>query len=124
MAKSVNEMSSDELLEELLKLKLQEVQTLDPRSKEFKAAMEGISSLYKAQTESFKLNVESDYKRIEIEENRKKSLRDILPGIAGIAVPTLMYGILWNKGMKFEETGTYSSNGMRRLNNDMKLRLN
>ena len=124
MAKSVNEMSSDELLEELLKLKLQEVQTLDPRSKEFKDAMEGISSLYKAQTESFKLNVESDYKRIEIEENRKKSLRDILLGIAGIAVPTLMYGILWNKGMKFEETGTYSSNGMRRLNNDMKLRLN
>ena len=124
MAKGVNEMSSDELLEELLKLKLQEVQTLDPRSKEFKDAMEGISSLYKAQTESFKLNVESDYKRIEIEENRKKSLRDILLGIAGIAVPTLMYGILWNKGMKFEETGTYSSNGMRRLNNDMKLRLN
>ena len=33
MAKNVNEMSSDELLEELLKLKLQEAKSLDPRSK-------------------------------------------------------------------------------------------
>ena len=123
MAKNVNEMSSDELLEELLKLKLQEAKSLDPRSKEFRDAMDGISNLYKAQTESFKLNVESDYKRIEIEDNRKKNWRELGLGIAGIAIPAILYSILWHKGMQFEQTGTYSSSGMRRLNNDMKLRI-
>ena len=120
MAKDLSVMSSDELLEELLKLKLQEVKALDPKSKEFKDAMEGISSLYKAQTESFRLNVDTDYKRIEVEENKKKTIREWLLGIAGIVIPTCLYGILWNKGMKFEETGTYSSSGMRKLNNELK----
>ena len=118
--KDLTAMSSDELLEELLKLKLQEAKGLDPRSKEFKDAMEGVSSLYKAQTESFRLNVDTDCKRIEIENEKKKTVRDWLLGIAGIAVPTFLYGILWSKGMRFEETGTYSSSGMRKLNNEMK----
>lgn len=123
MAKGLSEMTSDELMEELLKLKLQEVQTLDPRSKEFKDAMDGVSGLYKAQTIGLRLNIDSDYKKAELEAEKKRTLREWILGILGIAIPTSLYAILWNKGMKFEETGTYSSNGMRRLNNDMKLRI-
>lgn len=122
MAKSLSEMSSDELVEELLKLKLQELQSLDPRSKEFKDAMSAVTDLYKAQTDSYKLNVEADYKKFEVEKEKKSTLWDWILRAVGIGAPIALYGILWHKGMQFEQEGTYSSSGMRRLNNDLKLK--
>ena len=121
MARDLSKMSTDELVDELLKLKLDDLKRILPDSPEYKDAMYPTIALYRAQTDGYRLQVEADAHQIEASNEKKKGLREFLLGLLGIAIPTTVYGILWRAGMKFEETGTISSNGMRKLNQEMRL---
>lgn len=119
--RDLTKMSTDELVDELLKHKIEDLKGLQVDSPEFKDAMNSITELYKAQTDAYKLQVEADYKQLEASGEKRKGFREWSLGLLGIAIPTVVYALLWRAGMRFEETGTISSSGMRRLNSEMKL---
>lgn len=124
---------SKEILEaldkEIIRL-MTELETLDPKSKEYDdvaGVLEGLHKLRdrelaagnserelelkerKLEFDEIKDTDDTLYKTNELAEHKKdRYIRYVLDGI-GIVLPPIVYAVWMNKGFKFEETGTYTS---------------
>ena len=97
-----------------------------PGTEEYLAASKAAETFNKMILEDEKAEIEQDlaYSKLELEQARmnqeardKKIDRWVNISIKGveIAVPTFVYIYLYNKGLKFEQTGVIASGSMRNL---------
>lgn len=122
------------LLGEEIKREIENLSTLEPGSKEKSAAIEDLSTLYRLKIEEGKNELtymekydqgiisDRDYEEKKaqlVEETRDRYFR---LGIAAaeIILPLVFYATWMKRGLKFEETGTYTSTTFRGLFNRFK----
>lgn len=132
---------SDEIKKELEKEILKEIQdlsALESGSKEKGSAIENLATLYKLIIEEVKIEHEAMEKAFDRGSADETSVRDLELkqrtldesikdryfklglDVAGLIVPIIFYGIWMGRGLKFEETGTYTSTTFRGLFNRFK----
>ena len=132
---------SDEIKKELEKEILKEIQdlsALESGSKEMDSAIENLATLYKLNIEEVKIEHEAMEKAFDRGSADETSARDIKLkqqmlnesikdryfklglDVAGLIVPIIFYGIWLRRGLKFEETGTFTSTTFRGLFNRFK----
>ena len=132
---------SDEIKKELEKEILKEIQdlsALESGSKEKDSAIENLATLYKLNIEEVKIEHEAMEKAFDRGSADETSVRDLELkqrtldesikdryfklglDVAGLIVPIIFYGIWMGRGLKFEETGTYTSTTFRGLFNRFK----
>ena len=132
---------SDEIKKELEKEILKEIQdlsTLESGSKEKGSAIENLATLYKLNIEEVKIEHEAMEKAFDRGSADETSARDLKLkqqmldesikdryfklglDVAGLIVPIIFYGIWMGRGLKFEETGTFTSTTFRGLFNRFK----
>ena len=132
---------SDEIKKELEKEILKEIQdlsTLESGSKEKGSAIENLATLYKLNIEELKIEHEAMEKAFDRGSADETSARDLKLkqqmldesikdryfklglDVAGLIVPIIFYGIWMGRGLKFEETGTFTSMTFRGLFNRFK----
>lgn len=95
--------------------KLQEVRDMPASAQEYKIAVDAVVALQKANTEAIKLKHELEQSEQELKERKKDRWVTIAIGAAEIIVPAAVYWALYNKGLKFEMTGTVTSGFFRNL---------
>lgn len=119
------------LLEEEIKTEIRDLSTLEPGSKEKSTAVEDLAKLYKLRIEEtknewdFNEKYESrdsdiQFKKDQLEEQVKDRYFRFGVEAAGIILPLIFYAIWMKRGLKFEETGTYTSTTFRGLFNRFK----
>lgn len=132
---------SDEIKKELEKEILKEIQdlsALESGSKEMDSAIENLATLYKLNIEEVKIEHEAMEKAFDRGSADETSARDLKLkqqmlnesikdryfklglDVAGLIVPIIFYGIWMRRGLKFEETGTFTSTTFRGLFNRFK----
>ena len=132
---------SDEIKKELEKEILKEIQdlsALESGSKEKDSAIENLATLYKLNIEEVKIEheaMEKAYDRGSADETSARDLKlkqqmldesikdryfKLGLDVAGLIVPIIFYGIWMGRGLKFEETGTFTSTTFRGLFNRFK----
>lgn len=132
---------SDEIKKELEKEILKEIQDLSELqtgSKEKDSAIENLATLYKLNIEEVKIEheaMEKAYDRGSADETSARDLKlkqqmldesindryfKLGLDVAGLIVPIIFYGIWMRRGLKFEETGTFTSTTFRGLFNRFK----
>ena len=132
---------SDEIKKELEKEILKEIQDLSALksgSKEMDSAIENLATLYKLNIEEVKIEheaIEKAYDRGSADETSARDLKlkqqmlnesikdryfKLGLDVAGLIVPIIFYGIWMGRGLKFEETGTFTSTTFRGLFNRFK----
>ena len=132
---------SDEIKKELEKEILKEIQDLSALksgSKEMDSAIENLATLYKLNIEEVKIEHEAMEKAFDRRSADETSARDLELkqrtldesikdryfklglDVAGLIVPIIFYGIWMRRGLKFEETGTFTSTTFRGLFNRFK----
>ena len=132
---------SDEIKKELEKEILKEIQdlsALELGSKEKDSAIENLATLYKLNIEEVKIEHEAMEKAFDRRSADETSVRDLELkqrtldesikdryfklglDVAGLIVPIIFYGIWMGRGLKFEETGTFTSTTFRGLFNRFK----
>lgn len=109
------------LMDEEIKSQIEDISSLETGSDEKIKATESLSKLYKLRIDDKRLDNEQ-YKAMEesytqLTEQRKE--RWFKAGIAAaeIGIPLIFYGIWMRRGLKFEETGTFTSQTFRGLIN-------
>ena len=112
----------EQLLESLadeLQIEFNALKDLKAGSEEYSRHVANIEKLWKLGQAEVKAVQESEelYYRREKDAKDKKIDRWLNIGIklAEIGIPTGVYVALWKKGLKFEETGTYTSSMMKNL---------
>lgn len=116
-----------DLLEKEIESQIQSLSTMESGSQEKASAVDDVAKLYKLKLEEAKLDKEYEEKwhnRAENQvvfedESRLKKLRLVLDA-AGIAAPLIFYGVWMGRGLKFEETGAFTSSTFRGLINKFK----
>lgn len=115
------------LLDEEIVQRLKGLNGLESGSKEIGAAIEDVEHLFKMRVEERKLSNELESnareERDKLVENAARAKdRYIRFGldVAGLILPLMFYGIWMTKGLKFEETGTFTSTTFRTLFNRFK----
>jgi hypothetical protein len=137
------------MLTEEIKKQISGLSALAPGSKEKEAAIDDLATLYKLRLEESKNDldwIEKHEARVEEGELKKKQLSEQTEarlaeeqqknkllsnqnvdrylnfglGVAGIVVPLIFYGAWYWSGLKFEETGTFTSFTLRNLINNFK----
>ena len=114
------------LLDEELVSQLTNLSTLSQGSQEHTAAIESINKLYKLKLEEIKNQQDHDEKLQSRKDEKlltkiqwKRTIIEmcIKHGVeVGLALITLAaYGTYFSRGLKFEETGTFTSHTMRNL---------
>lgn len=114
------------LLREEIEREFSELTNLAPGSNEASSAIEDLTKLYKLSIEEteqewgFNEKYEARESETQLkEEQLKEQVKDryfkISIDIAGIVVPMVFYAIWMRRGLKFEETGTYTSTTFRGL---------
>lgn len=132
---------SDEIKKELEKEILKEIQdlsALESGSKEKDSAIENLATLYKLNIEEVKIEHEAmekafdrgsadvssvrdlELKQRTLDESIKDRYFKLGLDVAGLIVPIIFYGIWMGRGLKFEETGTFTSTTFRGLFNRFK----
>lgn len=120
------------MLEEVIKSEIVNMSSLPP-GKERSAAVDDITKLYRVKIDEYK--AEADYSEkyqsriFETERLKEESGKqaetaktDKIFGyiklgieISAVIVPVIFYGVWMSKGLKFEETGTFTSTAFRTL---------
>lgn len=115
------------LLDEEIVRRLKGLNSMESGSKEIGVAIEDVEHLFKMRVEERKLNNELESnareERDKLVENASRAKdRYIRLGldVAGLILPLMFYGIWMAKGLKFEETGTFTSTTFRTLFNKFK----
>ena len=126
-----------ELEKEILK-EIQDLSALKSGSKEMDSAIENLATLYKLNIEEVKIEHEAMEKAFDRRSADETSARDLELkqrtldesikdryfklglDVAGLIVPIIFYGIWMRRGLKFEETGTFTSTTFRGLFNRFK----
>lgn len=131
----MDERNIEKLLSEEIATQIQALSGFEPGSKEKSAAIDDLVQLYKLRIEENKSIWDADEKhnsriadneaKVREEEIKRQQISEQIKdqyfkaGIAGaeLVVPLIFYGIWMNKGFRFEETGTISSQVFRNLIN-------
>lgn len=115
------------LLDEEIVRRLKGLNDMESGSKEIGVAIEDVEHLFKMRVEERKLSNELESnareERDKLVENAARAKdRYIRLGldVAGLILPLMFYGIWMTKGLKFEETGTFTSTTFRTLFNRFK----
>lgn len=121
------------LMESVIYKKLEEVERMSAEDNNYKAAVDAVVAMEKARAEALKLEeelelekqkLELEKEKLELEKNKaaeeqKGAKTDrIINGVAKaaeIAVPALLYSVLFTRGLKFEQTGSVTSGFFRGL---------
>ena len=116
-------------LDEVIKNQIEGLSKLDDGSREKSSAIDDLTKLYKLRTEDQKLGIERDIAEEKLviqakdEQNKADQLREskkdrivrcVIAG-AEIGLPLIFYGFWMAKGLKFEETGTFTSKTFQNL---------
>ena len=125
----------EELLSEEIAKQIQALSGLEAGSKEKSAAIDDLTQLYKLRIEENKsvwdaeekynrrmmdgesVTKDNDFKERQIAEQVKDRYFRVGIAAAELLIPLMCYGIWMNKGFRFEETGTISSQVFRGLIN-------
>lgn len=110
------------LLEREIESQIQNLSVMESGSQEKASAVEDLTKLYKLKIEETKIDKEYEEKwhnraenQVAFEEDSKyKKLRLVLDAV-GITAPLVFYGVWMSKGLKFEETGAFTSSTFRGL---------
>lgn len=131
----MDEKNIEELLSEEIARQIKDLSLLESGSKEKSMAIDELAILYKLRIEENKSEWDADEKyNSRVADNEAKERDEKLKqrqideqvkdryfkaGIAGaeLLLPLIFYGIWMNKGFRFEETGTISSQVFRNLIN-------
>jgi hypothetical protein len=116
------------LLEGEIKTEIQDLSSLEPGSKEKSSAIEDLAKLYKLRIEETKngweygerydaSESEKQLRKVQLEEQVKDRYFRFGAEVGAIVLPLIFYAIWMKKGLKFEETGTYTSTTFRGLFN-------
>lgn len=119
-----------ELLEAEIETELERLEDMEPGSDEYKLTIDGVTKLIDRKIEMDKNEEEFNEKRLsrlsENESKEKRSKLDKISTIGAIAVPVFIFvgetiRIIWgtNKTLKFEETGTVTTNAGRSFINKL-----
>lgn len=110
------------MLDEEIKLQINELASMKSGSDEKSAAIDDLAKLYRLKIEENKTKLEFEDRAEErFTENAKaaEDLKDkyIRLGLdtARLLLPLMFYAALFKKGLKFEETGTFTSTTFRGL---------
>ncbi len=103
------------MLDEEIKSEIEDLSSLNPGSEEKSAAIDDLAKLYKLKIEEAKNEIDSTEKKNQLSEDAKNRYFRLGVEAAGIILPIIFYSIWMNKGFKFEETGTFTSQTFRGL---------
>lgn len=100
--------------EEILR-ELENLSSMDQGTQEHTDAVDSLTKLYKMRNEDDRLTIELNEKKEE--RNDKKEDRIVKIGIASaeIVLPLIFYAVWMRRGLKFEESGTFTSQTFRGL---------
>ena len=131
----MEEKNVDELLSEEIAVQIKALSDLQSGSKEKSTAIDDLTKLYKLRIEENKsvwdadekynrrmmdgesVTKDNDFKERQIAEQVKDRYFRVGIAAAELLIPLMCYGIWMNKGFRFEETGTISSQVFRNLIN-------
>lgn len=99
----------EDLLDNEIKRKVQDLFYISPNSEEYKEATEGIAKLYELRIEEKQSAGELEIKKKQLAESKKDRYIKIAIDGAGIVLPLVVYSIWMGRGLRFEQTGTYTS---------------
>lgn len=126
------------MLDEEIKEEFHNLSSLQAGSKEKTTAIENLETLYRLKIDETKIEIDLDEKRnrrgmddesaerdirlkqVQLEEQVKDRYFRIGMEAAGIILPLVFYAVWMRRGLKFEETGTYTSTTFRGLFNRFK----
>ncbi len=115
-----------DLLEEEIKLEIENLNSLEAGSQQHSAAVESIAKLYKLKIEEDKTSMEylektdmhkneKGFKDAQLKESIKDRYFRLGIAAAELILPLVFYGVWMNRGFKFEKDGTYTSQTFRGL---------
>lgn len=104
-----------QMLEEEIENQIVELKSLEAGSEEKSRATEDLAKLYKAKIEETKVEADANNKKHELNDQVKDRYwrYGIEIGLGLIAIG--FNAVVFSRGMKFEETGTYTSGTFRRF---------
>ena len=120
----------EDMLEETIGEQIEKFRTAEPGSDDYKESARVICEFWKICIEYTTAGMEYREKEEQrLSEERFKAqqldiqkhnnflqlVKDYVLGFTGIAVPAIIYVVLYNKGLKFEETGSYTSGTVKNL---------
>lgn len=118
----------EELLREQIKSEIEGLSSFESGSEEKIKAIKCVTELYKLKIEEDKSLVdaidkeerrkaEDSIKSVELDNNKKDRLIRICIAGAELILPLVFYAVWMRRGLKFEETGTFTSTTFRGLFN-------
>ena len=118
----------EELLREEIKSEIEGLSDLESGSEEKMKAVKCISELYKLKIDEDKALVdaidkeerrksEDSLKSVELDDHKKDRWIRICIAGAELVLPLIFYAVWMRRGLKFEETGTFTSTTFRGLFN-------
>ena len=118
----------DELLDEEIRNEIEGLSDFESGSEEKLKAIKGIAELYKLKIEEDKSQVdavdkeerrktEDSIKSVELENDKKDRWIKVCIAGAELILPLIFYAVWMRRGLKFEESGTFTSTTFRGLFN-------
>lgn len=116
----VNNVKNKELLENEIKREIEYLKTLSPGTAEHADTVETITKLYKLNLELVENDRAFLFKMAQTKDDKQNQYCKFGIEAAGIVLPLMFYGVWMKKGLKFEETGVFTSTTFRSLFNKFK----
>lgn len=118
----------DELLAEEIRNEIEGLSDFESGSEEKLKAIKGIAELYKLKIDEYRASAEAidkeerrksedSLKSVELDDNKKDRLIRVCLAGAELVLPLIFYAVWMRRGLKFEETGTFTSTTFRGLFN-------
>lgn len=118
----------DELLDEEIRNEIERLSYFESGSEEKLKAIKGIAELYKLKIDEYRASAEAidkeerrksedSLKSVELDDNKKDRLIKMCLAGAELVLPLIFYAVWMRRGLKFEETGTFTSTTFRGLFN-------
>lgn len=118
----------DELLDEEIRNEIERLSYFESGSEEKLKAIKGIAELYKLKIDEYRASAEAidkeerrksedGLKSVELDDNKKDRLIKMCLAGAELVLPLIFYAVWMRRGLKFEETGTFTSTTFRGLFN-------
>lgn len=92
----------DEMLDEKIRASMIRIDSLEAGSAERSEAVSELEKLYKIRTENVKATSERT-------DQKRALIANAITAGAELILPLIFYGVWMRRGLKFEETGTFTS---------------
>lgn len=106
-------------LDDVIEKEIDDISKMTDSDKKTKA-IDNLVKLHNLSIDEDKLSMDSSDKETRIKENKKDRYIKLGIEAAGLILPLAFYGIWYCKGLRFEETGTYTSTTFKNLFNHFK----